>query len=140
MLAQVFQTPRKSIPDVASLSSSSNGAGDKDVQQHVLLFDSLKSLPTELPAALQGSDAHTPSSRDIEPLDPGVLEVIAGWLRSQLQLTLFGFDVVVASGSGDWLVIDVNYFPNFKASDGTDVAAGFRAALRGAWERYRRRM
>jgi hypothetical protein len=78
-------------------------------------------------------------------------------LRQQLGLTLFGFDVVVARHSsgalqqeglqqrqqleqqeGELVVIDVNYFPNYRG--GTDVPAMFRAALRQAWAQHQQQL
>ncbi|RLN92626.1 hypothetical protein BBJ28_00026815, partial [Nothophytophthora sp. Chile5] len=39
-------------------------------------------------------------------------------LREQLQLSLFGFDVIVADdGAQELYVIDVNYFPSYKELD-----------------------
>jgi glutathione synthase/RimK-type ligase-like ATP-grasp enzyme len=69
-------------------------------------------------------------------LHQAALEGIAGYLREQLGLTLLGFDVVLAEGSGEYLVIDVNYFPNFKG--GKDTASYFRGAMRDALETHRR--
>ncbi|CAN0300819.1 unnamed protein product [Discosporangium mesarthrocarpum] len=35
-------------------------------------------------------------------------------LREAFGLSIFGFDIIMESGSGDAMVIDVNYFPSFK--------------------------
>lgn len=41
-------------------------------------------------------------------------------LREKLQLSLFGFDVIIADDTGDMLVIDVNYFPSYKELEDFD--------------------
>ena len=60
---------------------------------------SLKSLPVKF-----FDDEHDPSQRDlsessllssIPELDLQLVHEAAGWLREKLQLTIFGFDVVV---------------------------------------------
>lgn len=140
---QVFYTPRASIPDVAACS----GAGEA-----LLCFDSLKSLPTQLPHSFSAPET-TSSSGAASAATPGIgttasaavpgaqldmaaLEAMAGWLRTQLGLTLFGFDVVLPSAErGTYLVIDVNYFPNYRGGEGGSAAVALRRALRQQWER-----
>ena len=39
----------------------------------------------------------------------------AAWLAQQTGWVLFGFDVLVESGSGDHWIVDLNYFPSYKA-------------------------
>ena len=68
-------------------------------------------------------------------LDQSALEGIAGYLRDQLGLTLLGFDVVLTEGSGEYLVIDVNYFPNFRG--GKDTGRWFREAMLDALQKHR---
>lgn len=84
-------------------------------------------------------------------LDQQTVEAVADFLRRELGLTLFGFDVVVSSSSSgstngtssssngsssvEYVIIDVNYFPTFKG--GSDTAAQLRAALKQAWQRHK---
>ncbi|CEG49891.1 inositol-tetrakisphosphate 1-kinase-like [Plasmopara halstedii] len=42
------------------------------------------------------------------------VQAIGSELRDELELTLFGFDVIVAEGSMGFYVIDVNYFPSYQ--------------------------
>jgi hypothetical protein len=194
LVLQVFVTPRKSIPDVRLDGTSWQ---QQSSQQQYLLFDSLASLPTQLPAHIAPDSTATPAadgtattaavqqSAHLAPTaqqqshsdstaaptagpqsavqqarsapSTDAVKAIAAYLRQQLGLTLFGFDVVVAqhsSGSlqqeelqqgqqleqqeGELVVIDVNYFPNYRG--GTDVPAMFRAALRQAWVQHQQQL
>ncbi|KAI8098690.1 inositol-tetrakisphosphate 1-kinase [Halteromyces radiatus] len=47
-------------------------------------------------------------------IDHDRLQRIADLLQKQLGLTFFGFDVLLESGTNDYYVVDVNYFPSFK--------------------------
>eukprot|EP00898_Chlorokybus_atmophyticus_P007948 jgi/Chlat1/8154/Chrsp76S07603 len=101
-----------------------------------IVFDSLKALPDSLSANLDGKELK--STRIVDPawrnkgkegtadrLDTsghkkhaGVnvesIVAAASWLQEALCLTFFGFDVVVQEGSGDHVIVDVNYLPSFK--------------------------
>ncbi|GAN07410.1 inositol-tetrakisphosphate 1-kinase [Mucor ambiguus] len=48
-------------------------------------------------------------------LDTSRLQKIADSLHRQLGLTFFGFDVLLQSHTNAYFVVDVNYFPSFKA-------------------------
>jgi len=72
-----------------------------------LVFDSLKPLPRSFP------DSVASSSPPALPLDLALARTAAARLRAKLGLSLFGFDVVVETGSGDHFVVDVNYLPSF---------------------------
>lgn len=54
----------------------------------------------------------------IQDEDKEVLLECAKWLRTRLNLTLFGFDALKVRGSGQITIIDVNYFPSFKGIAG----------------------
>jgi hypothetical protein len=135
---QVFVTRRASIPDI----DCTRPAGDGSEQQpgHVL-FDSLASLPTQLPAHLTASGSQQPQPPAAP--DHRALEVIAAHLRERLGLSLFGFDVVVAQHGflprqqqhQELVLIDVNYFPNYRGG-GADTPALFRAALKQCWQHH----
>ncbi|KAL6501126.1 hypothetical protein OROHE_025323 [Orobanche hederae] len=47
-------------------------------------------------------------------IDLELVSDAAHWLRKKLDLTIFGFDVVVQEGTGDHVIVDVNYLPSFK--------------------------
>jgi hypothetical protein len=119
-----------------------NTAWQQQEQQQYLLFDSLASLPTQLPPELTSQQQQQGSSAAGAPPPDDAVRAMAAFLRQHLGLTLFGFDVVVAHCSStqqqqqgqELVVIDVNYFPNYRG--GSDVPAMFRAALRQAWEQH----
>ncbi|TXG72968.1 hypothetical protein EZV62_001547 [Acer yangbiense] len=54
----------------------------------------------------------TPNS--VDDLDLGLVKDAAKWLAEKLDLTIFGFDVVIQEGTGDHVIVDVNYLPSFK--------------------------
>lgn len=75
------------------------------------------------------------SGIDMLPLSPRLLSprfsnslnwdaasLISHFLIKELDLHLFGFDVVVDVRTGDHVVVDVNYLPNFKGIDGAPEA------------------
>jgi len=43
-----------------------------------------------------------------------VLEAISNSLKKHMKLTMFGFDVIKNSETGDYFIVDVNYFPGYK--------------------------
>ena len=59
-------------------------------------------------------DPHGIHHQKLAMLDDDRLQRIGDALHRQLNLTFFGFDVVIASGTDDYYVVDVNYFPGFK--------------------------
>ncbi|KAI8146091.1 inositol-tetrakisphosphate 1-kinase, partial [Fennellomyces sp. T-0311] len=76
-------------------------------------FDSQK-----LPKAFGEQQEHVVSDSDVQQqkerlVDHRRLRGIADRLRRELGLTFFGFDVLLASGSAAYYVVDVNYFPSF---------------------------
>lgn len=66
---------------------------------------------------------HHPSTLDWEAAN-----LIAAFLKTELKLSLFGFDVLVDTKTGDHVVVDVNYFPCFEGMDG--AAEEIRAAIK----------
>jgi inositol-1,3,4-trisphosphate 5/6-kinase/inositol-tetrakisphosphate 1-kinase len=139
-------------------------------EQQLLLFDSLASLPTQLPPHMVQQQASSDSSntqgnahqvqqqqqqQEVQQPNMQAVEAVAAYLRSQLGLTLFGFDVVVASSNQpsitegassepaapaqqqqqqELVVIDVNYFPNYRG--GSNTPALFRQALLQRWQQH----
>ncbi|MED6138440.1 Inositol 1,3,4-trisphosphate 5/6-kinase 4 [Stylosanthes scabra] len=95
---KIFHAVKKSIPNADILKKSCNGNELKPLE-----FDSLKSLPT--------GDFNVMSR---ESIDIKLVTDAANWLRRRLQLTIFGFDVVIQEGTLDHVIVDVNYLPSFK--------------------------
>lgn len=101
---KIFYAVKKSTPnaDILKKSSETN-------QFKPLLFDSLKSLPTD--GNKKPSDCPKLNEQD---LDIGLVTDAAHYLRKILDLTIFGFDVVIQEGTRDHVIVDVNYLPSFK--------------------------
>ncbi|KAL5733701.1 hypothetical protein ACOSQ2_033393 [Xanthoceras sorbifolium] len=94
----VFHAVKKSTPNSVNLMKSYERNGFRPI-----MFDSLKSLPTD-----------TESGFKIDDLELGLVKDAAKWLAGKLDLTIFGFDVVIQEGAGDHVIVDVNYLPSFK--------------------------
>ncbi|SAM03294.1 hypothetical protein [Absidia glauca] len=82
-------------------------------------FDSQK-LPKQFDPTLRtdsryhvlSSDTNHMQRRKEEILDHDRLRRISSVVQDQLGLTFFGFDVLLESGTNDYYVVDVNYFPS----------------------------
>ncbi|CAI5487409.1 unnamed protein product, partial [Closterium sp. Naga37s-1] len=130
-----FAAERRSTPDAAPLLLQQQGQAHGKVGQQqqeeeeeqrakvsaapaAISFDSLKSLPMAFPS--QPSEQQQLQQPPLPPLgvvggfNEAVARRAADLLRSALGLTLFGFDVLVQEGTGEHVVVDVNYFPSFK--------------------------
>ncbi|KAH6801669.1 hypothetical protein C2S51_033115 [Perilla frutescens var. frutescens] len=112
---KVFYAVKKSIPNADTLV---NLAAEKGLKP--LHFDSLKSLPV----------AKEQLSVDDHKLDLELVKDAADWLRRILDLTIFGFDVVVQEGTGDHVIVDVNYLPSFKEVPDDTAIPAFWDALK----------
>jgi hypothetical protein len=156
---------RPSIPDLSAAVEALRQRRRQEEQQqqqqqqhplplppHLLTFDALKSLPTTLP--WQGGGGDGGDRAPAATLDPRAVSAVATrlrratrlWRRRRRQqhdddgggsgLSLFGFDVVVASESAraqgqeeqEWVVVDLNYLPNYRGG-GERAAAAWRAVL-----------
>ena len=115
---QVFVTQRKSTPDLQPLVQQLAMSGQDTGIPACIGFDSLKSLPTALPwsAAAPAGEPATSSAPEgsqgryrSRELRQGTVELLADLLRRQLQLTLFGFDVVSTS-TGELTTVVSNQF------------------------------
>ncbi|KAH9603737.1 hypothetical protein KSS87_023178 [Heliosperma pusillum] len=95
---KVFHAVKKSTPNSDVLLKLVHGN-----QLKPLVFDSLKSLPT--------AEKH---EFEEVVIDLELVKDAASWLRRRLDLTIFGFDVVIQEGTGDHVIVDVNYLPSFK--------------------------
>lgn len=103
---KVYYAIKKSMPNAATLMSLSEASGLKPI-----LFDSLKSLPIDKKDQ-QVEDGV--NNGGVQQLDLELVTDAANWLRNVLNLTIFGFDVVIQEATGDHVIIDLNYLPSFK--------------------------
>ncbi|KAJ8646017.1 hypothetical protein MRB53_007765 [Persea americana] len=117
---KIFHAVKKSMPNSRFLLSSSAKNGFKPIT-----FDSLKSLPTDKDMQLNTNE---------QPLEVGLVTDAANWLRKTLNLTIFGFDVVVQEGSGDHVIVDVNYLPSFKEIPDDVAVPAFWDAIKSSYE------
>ncbi len=92
---QVYTHTKRSIPDLNLTEPALQSA------PAVVYFDSLQTVPLSfdwLPAAPTFPTTVRDSNRP--QLDLAAVEAAAIWLRAELQLRLFGFDVVIDTVSG----------------------------------------
>ncbi|KAF2298700.1 hypothetical protein GH714_025433 [Hevea brasiliensis] len=127
---KVFYAVKKSTPNVDILMnlSKKNGHGP-------LLFDSLKSLPT----STEQSRSEDPSVANSHHFDLGLVTDAANWLARKLDLTIFGFDVVIQEGTGDHVIVDVNYLPSFKEVPNDVCIPAFWDAIKMKFESRQRK-
>jgi len=140
-------------PAAPCAAAAAAGGAAAAVPPDFFTFDALKSLPTLLPwLPAESQDA----ASAVPPLDPAALQAVARRLREASSscsplclarsgggggdkdqaeggLSLFGFDVVVAKSTHktdkqQWVVVDVNYLPNYRGG-GERAAAALRAVL-----------
>lgn len=97
---KIFFAIKKSTPNADTLIKL---AEEKELKP--LLFDSLKSLPV---------DKQKSQNEDNTRIDHELVTDAANCLRRVLDLTIFGFDVVIQESTGDHVIVDVNYLPSFK--------------------------
>ena len=113
---RVLTEARRSLPPLPSDCSRLSGQ---------LCFDALPAEWTQDGDAGEAGEA---------PLCPAAVEAIACWLRAESGLELFGFDVLVESGSGRHLVVDLNFFPSARGVAGAPeaLAEALRAMAGGS--------
>ncbi|XP_071732293.1 inositol 1,3,4-trisphosphate 5/6-kinase 4 [Rutidosis leptorrhynchoides] len=121
---KVFYAIKNSTPNAKILKNSSEKNGFKP-----LLFDSLKSLPIH---GNKKASEIGDCSRLIEQhdLDIGLVTSAANYLRRILDLTIFGFDVVIQEGTRDHVIVDVNYLPSFKEVPNETAIPAFWDAIK----------
>ncbi|KAF3645628.1 Inositol 1,3,4-trisphosphate 5/6-kinase 4 [Capsicum annuum] len=100
---KIFFAIKKSTPNADTLIKLA-----KEKELKPLLFDSLKSLPVDKDNQQQSQN------KDNKQIDHELVTDAANWLRRVLDLTIFGFDVVIQESTGDHVIVDVNYLPSFK--------------------------
>ncbi|WOL17888.1 inositol-tetrakisphosphate 1-kinase 6 isoform X1 [Canna indica] len=121
----VFHAVKKSMPNASFLKSSSENAGPG-----AIIFDSLKSLPVAKDDQFSGGRL----TSNTQSLDVDLVNSAANWLKTKLDLTIFGFDVVIQEDSGDHVIVDLNYLPSFKEVPDADAIPAFWTAIKSAYE------
>ncbi|KAJ7957415.1 Inositol-tetrakisphosphate 1-kinase [Quillaja saponaria] len=121
---KVFYAIKKSMPNADVLNKLSNSAGTKSIA-----FDSLRSLPTADDDNQVSQINNCPQTRK-QSMDLRLVTDAAHWLRKVLHLTIFGFDVVIQEGTGDHVIVDVNYLPSFKEVSDDIAIPAFWEAIR----------
>ncbi|CAN7103298.1 unnamed protein product [Brassica rapa subsp. narinosa] len=117
---KIFHAVKKSIPSSSTLRKSAEENGLRPI-----LFDSLKSLPI-------GSANQNP----VDEIDLELVTEAANWLRRKLDLTIFGFDVVVQEETRDHVVVDLNYLPSFKEVPENIAVPSFWEAIRNRLDQH----
>ncbi|KAK1379436.1 Inositol-1,3,4-trisphosphate 5/6-kinase [Heracleum sosnowskyi] len=121
---EIFHAVKKSTPNADMLIKLSEKSGHKP-----LVFDSLKSLPTAQKEQ-QSGDANYQEAKE-QQMDLQLVTDAAKWLSKMLNLTIFGFDVVIQDDTGDHVIVDVNYLPSFKeVCDNVAIPAFWKAIKR----------
>ncbi|CAK9137468.1 unnamed protein product [Ilex paraguariensis] len=124
---KVFYAIKKSTPNTDTLIKLSEENGLKPLH-----FDSLKSLPTsKTNQHSRDEDHHNVSDQCI---DLQLVTDAANWLRRMLDLTVFGFDVVIQEGTGDHVIVDLNYLPSFKEVPDDVAIPAFWEAIKRKFE------
>ncbi|KAI9110940.1 hypothetical protein K1719_018060 [Acacia pycnantha] len=124
---KIFYAVKKSIPNANILMKSFDSCDPKPLE-----FDSLKSLPTA--DNIQNSAVSDHPTGTNESIDLKFVTDAANWLRRRLQLTIFGFDVVVQEGTHDHVIVDVNYLPSFKEVPNDVAIPAFWEAIRSKFD------
>lgn len=124
---KVFYAVKKSTPNADSLIKLSEGKNGLKP----LLFDSLKSLPTSKENQHQEDGNCQNANHEI---DIQLVTDAACWLQRMLDLTIFGFDVVIQENTGDHVIVDVNYLPSFKEVPDNIAIPAFWEAIKSKYE------
>ncbi|GAB4858956.1 hypothetical protein Ancab_010428 [Ancistrocladus abbreviatus] len=127
---KVFYAVKKSTPSADTLMKSSQANELKP-----LVFDSLKSLPV----ADKSHCGHEACTNAGSNMDLDLVTNAANWLRRRLGLTIFGFDVVIQEGTGDHVIVDVNYLPSFKEVPDDVAIPAFWEAIRNKFQKEKKR-
>ncbi|CAN6681505.1 unnamed protein product [Malus baccata var. baccata] len=121
---KVYHAVKSSTPNADGLKKLSGSTELKP-----LVFDSLKSLPTAKGNLSSGDGNSSKATIDLE-----LVTSAANWLMRNLELTIFGFDVVIEEGTGDHVIVDVNYLPSFKEVPNEVAIPAFWGAIKKKFE------
>ncbi|KAF6168664.1 hypothetical protein GIB67_005276 [Kingdonia uniflora] len=131
---KIFHAIKKSTPNADVFLSSYEKDGIKPI-----VFDrpySLKSLPTAKDINNTEDSVHSKAGGE-QSLDLELVTKAANWLRRMLDLTIFGFDVVIQEGSRDHVIVDVNYLPSFKEVADDIAIPAFWDAIKNSYQSRR---
>ncbi|KAG2722355.1 hypothetical protein I3760_02G124600 [Carya illinoinensis] len=123
----VFHAVKKSTPNANMLMKLSESNGLKP-----LIFDSLKSLPIANDDKHGGCGNYSKATN--HSIDLELVTDAANWLMRKLDLTIFGFDVVIQDDTGDHVIVDVNYLPSFKEVPDDIAIPAFWNAIKKKFE------
>lgn len=110
----------------------------KDGYRDTVHFDSLtvskreiyhKELHDQNPLSLH---YNTSTTEDIQMLDCEVIKEILNRIRLVMNITLFGFDIIIDDNTGDYGIIDLNYMPSYAG-----LSQNFRKDLSQLLEKIR---
>ena len=107
---QISYNPRESCSNVCSNNAD------------IYTFDSAKPWGDEIKSG----------NRIIKSLDLQVIQNIAEVISQNLGLTMYGYDILIQTETGDYTVIDINVFPGFKeySNVGIHIEALIRKMLK----------
>ncbi|CAN6700007.1 unnamed protein product [Malus baccata var. baccata] len=129
---KVYHVVKSSTPNADGLKKLS---GSNELKP--LAFDSLKSLSTAKGNLNFGDGNSSKATNNCTDLE--LVASAANWLMRKLGLTIFSFDVVIEEGTGDHVIVDVNYLPSFKEVSNEVAIPAFRVAINKKFELKRRK-
>eukprot|EP01043_Picozoa_sp_COSAG02_P029164 COSAG02_NODE_1802_length_10890_cov_10.379205_2_plen_421_part_00 len=113
--------------------------------KRLLLFDALHPSRTPAGSALfqqvQADDVdladHTSSTEHLQAPPDWVIEALNKELQRVLELTFFGYDLVCEESTGEYWILDINYFPSYTGCEGVidAVADTIESHLLASFER-----
>ncbi|KAF2603256.1 hypothetical protein F2Q70_00024573 [Brassica cretica] len=103
------------------------GVADAHSMAIVFRVEDFKDLNTPVPAIIQNP---------VDEIDLELVTEAANWLRKKLDLTIFGFDVVIQEGTRDHVVVDLNYLPSFKEVPDNIAVPSFWEAIRNRLDQH----
>ncbi len=125
----VLTAQRRSLPDPHHGADTANTTrANAHAPPDVVCFDALRSMPSAWHhGGSSGVDRPAPAMPTTSSLNMATVRAMAAWLRENTGMTLFGFDVLIETGIGAHLVVDLNYLPS--ASGVAGAPAALAAAL-----------
>ncbi len=123
--ARYYVVPKPSLRLTSHVTSSVTARPElsNDNTQRLLLFDALHPSRTPAGAALfqhlQADDMNLPDHTCSSEQPPDwVIEALNKELQRVLELTFFGYDLVCEESTGEYWILDINYFPSYKGCEG----------------------
>lgn len=125
--ARYYVVPKPSLRLTPHVKSSVPACPEpSNGNNQLLLFDALHPSRTPAGSALfqqvQADDVdvadHTSSTEHLQAPPDWVIEALNKELQRVLGLTLFGYDLVCEESTGEYWILDINYFPSYKGCEG----------------------